>query len=101
MHHTRGFEYPDAFITGSGALAANGDRDKRRSRRVSSSQSNSHGLIPQPEIEAGVRGGGARRAIRSKMATQIMSEDFARLEAHAAKTMTTRSEIIIYEMLTQ
>merc|ERR1711939_345658 len=52
-------------------------------------------LIPQPEIEAGVRGGGARRAIRSKMATQIMSEDFARLEAHAAKTMTTRSEIII------
>lgn len=50
MHHTRGFEYPDAFITGSGALAANGDRDKRRSRRVSSSQSNSHGRTETTEL---------------------------------------------------
>lgn len=50
MHHTRGFEYPDAFITGSGAVAANGDRDKRRSRRVSSSQSNSHGRTETTEL---------------------------------------------------
>jgi hypothetical protein len=57
-------------------------------------------LILQTEIEAGVRGGGARRAIWSKMLTQIMSEDFARSEAHAAKIMTTSFEII-YEMLTR
>ncbi|KAK5306806.1 hypothetical protein LTR99_002498 [Exophiala xenobiotica] len=50
MHHTRGFEYPDASILGSGALAANGDRDRRRSRKVSSSRSNRHSRTETTEL---------------------------------------------------